>query len=113
VHEIAMDASFAKLSATNGVDAQDIMRKAPEEHPPTRMTLTGDGRFITETSVFEHATQIDESAWSVASEVGERVTIEIHHPGKPIESMTYTFVEPDLIRSEDRLTGGMLLRRVK
>lgn len=77
-----------------------------------RLTFTGDGKHVMEGAVLGHTTH-DESTWSVASEVGDRVTIEVHDPGKPSESMTYTFVEPDLIRSEDRLTGGLLLRRVK
>lgn len=89
-----------------------LVRYARETNAPIRLTISADGNYVMEGPVVDEDVRV-EYTWSLVSDIGDRVTIHIHDPEQPTETMTYAFVEPDLIRDGDRPTGDLYLRRVK
>ena len=76
---------------------------------PLRFTFSEDGIYVMKGSIFGHPLE-NTCSWTLKAEADDSVTITLISEGKPAEDMSFTFLNPTVIRTDTK-AGGMYLRR--
>ena len=108
--DLTGDPKFERMAERSDTDPGLLLEQADEML--LRFTFGDDGTCTMGGSVLGHP--IEETwTWRTLENLPDRITVEVTEDGKPPESMTFEFIEPDLVRSTFVTSPPTYLRRVQ